>query len=61
MMDRLFKNPDAPDPLDLSAGTRDGVMSIMVGIAARKSAESGKSVKIADLTSIRPQAIRPKG
>ena len=60
MMDRLFKNPDVPDPLELSAGTRDGVMSIMVGIAARKSAESGKSVKIADLTSIRPQAIRPK-
>lgn len=59
MTDKLFKNPDQADPLQLSAGTRDGVMSIMVGIAARKSVESGNPVRIADLTSIKPQAKRP--
>lgn len=60
LMDKLFKDPDQSDPLHQSAGTRDGVMSIMVGVAARKSAESGKPVNITDLTSIKPQANRPR-
>jgi predicted dehydrogenase len=39
-----------------SAGSRDGAMSILIGIAARKSIESGKPVKIAGLTELEPKA-----
>ena len=56
LKDKIFKNPEMEDPYKQSAGTRDGAMSILVGIAARNSVESGKSVKIADLTSLKPQA-----
>jgi predicted dehydrogenase len=59
MMDKLFKDPDMPDPLHQQAGTRDGVMSILVGIAARKSVVSGKSVEIEGLTEIKPMVKRP--
>lgn len=52
MNDQLFKNPDKSDPLAQQAGVRDGVMSILVGVAARKSVDSGVSVKIEDLTDI---------
>lgn len=60
MKDKLFKDQTQPDPLQQTAGTRDGVMSVLAGVAARKSAESGKPVKIAGLTTLVPQAIRPK-
>ncbi|HCD88854.1 MAG TPA: 4,5-dihydroxyphthalate dehydrogenase, partial [Algoriphagus sp.] len=50
--DKLFKDPAMADPWRQSAGSRDGAMSILVGIAARNSIESGKPVKIADLTDI---------
>jgi predicted dehydrogenase len=60
LQDRIFANPHAEDPFKHAAGTRDGAMSILIGIAARKSIESGKSIKISDLTDIVPQATRPK-
>ncbi len=60
LLERLFVSPDAPDPLNHAAGTRDGAMSILIGIAARKSIDTGKPVKIADLTDLVPQAIRVK-
>ncbi len=57
--DRLLKDrvfvPNTPDPLRQSAGTRDGALSVLVGVAARNSSQTGKPVKIADLTSIKPQ------
>ncbi|MEM6630027.1 MAG: Gfo/Idh/MocA family oxidoreductase [Bacteroidota bacterium] len=56
--DKIFRNPDAPDPLRHSAGTRDGAMSILIGIAARKSIESGHPVRIAELTDLEPRAVR---
>ncbi|MDW7693812.1 Gfo/Idh/MocA family oxidoreductase [Flammeovirgaceae bacterium SG7u.111] len=59
LKDKIFKTPDMADPYRQSAGTRDGAMSILVGIAARNSIESGKPVKIADLTSLKPMAKRP--
>jgi len=59
MMDKLFKDPSMPDPLGQQAGTRDGVMSILVGIAARKSIAQNKPIKIDGLTSYTPQAKRP--
>jgi predicted dehydrogenase len=59
LKDKIFRYPAAPDPFRQSAGTRDGAMSILVGIAARKSIESGRPVQIGDLTELKPQAVRP--
>jgi hypothetical protein len=58
MMDKLFKHPEVPDPLGQQAGVRDGVMSILIGIAARKSIKSGVPVNIKDLTDLVPKAVR---
>lgn len=52
LQDKLFLYPDAPDPLNHAAGLKDGVLSIMVGIAARRSIEQGKPIKIKDLVKI---------
>ena len=59
MLDQLFKDPDMPDPLRQQASLRDGVMSVLTGVAARKSSETGKAVSIADLTTLKPMAKRP--
>lgn len=58
LQDRIFIDPNAPDPLRHAAGTRDGAMSILIGIAARKSIETGKTVKIEDLTDLKPSVKR---
>ena len=59
MMDKLFKDPSMPDPLKQQAGTRDGVMSILIGIAARKSIAQKGPVDIKGLTELTPMARRP--
>jgi predicted dehydrogenase len=60
--DRLLKDKIfggvTEDPLNQSASVRDGALSILVGIAARKSCETGKPVKIGELTSIQPAEKR---
>lgn len=48
LKDLLFK-PNHPDPMNQLAGSRAGVMSSLIGIAARHSIESGKRIQIADL------------
>ena len=58
LQDKIFRNPEIPDPYQRTAGTRDGVMSIAVGIAARKSIETGKPVEIASLTDLKPSVKR---
>lgn len=58
MNDQIFKNPEKPDPLGQQAGVRDGIMSIIIGVAAVKSTESGKSVRIEDLIDITPMPNR---
>ena len=55
LQDKLFRNPDAADPLGHTAGSRDGAMSILIGVAARNSIESGEPVRIASLTDLRPR------
>lgn len=55
---KIFVDPKAPDPLGHSAGSRDGAMSILVGIAARKSIEEDRAVKIEELTDLKPRATR---
>lgn len=56
--DKIFVNPDAADPYKHSAGIRDGIMSVLVGVAARNSINSNSPVKIADLTEIKPSPNR---
>jgi predicted dehydrogenase len=58
LQDKIFRHPEAADPYNHSAGTRDGAFSILIGIAARKSIETGEAVKIADLTDLKPMAKR---
>ena len=55
---KIFVDPSAPDPYKHAAGTRDGAMSILIGVAARKSIESGRPIKIAELTNLEPRAKR---
>ena len=52
--DKIFKTPNVEDPFNRSAGLRDGVMSVLMGIAARNSIETGKPVKIETLTDLKP-------
>lgn len=56
--DKIFRNPDMADPYKHAAGTRDGVMSVLIGIAARKSIETGEPVKIESLTDLKPSVER---
>jgi hypothetical protein len=56
--DKIFVNPDQKDPYDRAAGIRDGAMSILIGIAARKSIESGEPIKIGALTEFQPRSTR---
>jgi len=58
LQDKIFVNPENPDPLKHAAGVRDGAMSILIGVAARNSIESGKAIKIADLTDLTPSIKR---
>jgi predicted dehydrogenase len=58
LKNKIFKDPSLPDPLKLVAGTRDGAMSVLIGIAARNSIDTAKPVRIADLTDIKPQPKR---
>lgn len=54
MKDKIFKE-DKSDPLRQTAGVRDGAFSCLIGIAARKSCDSGKPVRIESLSSFKPQ------
>ncbi|MDX1639139.1 MAG: Gfo/Idh/MocA family oxidoreductase, partial [Balneolaceae bacterium] len=58
LQNQIFRDPDMADPLEHAAGIRDGAMSILIGIAARKSIESGEPVRIEDLTSLQPHPTR---
>lgn len=56
--EKIFVNPGKKDPFDRAAGSRDGAMSILIGVAARKSIDSGEPVRIASLTDLQPRAKR---
>ena len=58
LLDSIFKTPDAEDPLKHSASSRDGILSVLIGVAARRSIEQNKLIRIADLTDIRLSANR---
>ena len=59
LQDKIFRNQNAPDPYRHAAGSRDGAMSILIGIAARKSIEENRPVQIEELVDIKPMAQRP--
>lgn len=56
---RVFAEPNAPDPLGHAAGSRAGAMACLTGIAARKSIETGKSIRIEDLVDLKPTVRQP--
>lgn len=58
LQDKIFRDPGMADPYKHSAGTRDGAMSCLIGVAARKSIEQQRPVKIEDLTDIKPHPTR---
>ncbi len=58
LQDKIFLHKNEEDPYGRAAGLRDGVMSILIGIAARKSIESGDPIKIAELTTMEPRVKR---
>ncbi len=55
MQDHIFRDAQGPDPYRQRAGLREGAMSALLGIGARKSVQSGAPVRIADLTSLEPK------
>jgi hypothetical protein len=54
MLDRIFRGIVERPELDHRSDVRDGAMSVLIGIAARKSIDEGNPVRIADLTSLDP-------
>lgn len=58
MHDLIFNNPKNENPYKIMAGTRDGAMSCLIGIAARKSIAMNRSIKISELTDIVPSLNR---
>lgn len=51
MQDRIFMKP-GPDLLGQGAGSREGALSILIGIAARRSIEQKRPFKIEELVKI---------
>ena len=58
LQDRIILTSAEPDPFERPAGSRDGAMSVLIGIAARESIQSGQAVKIASLTDLVPKAVK---
>ncbi len=58
LQDKIFRDPNMADPYKHAAGSRDGVMSSIIGIAARKSIEENRIIKIEELTDIQPHPTR---
>ncbi len=57
MQRRIFVDT-TDNPHHVMAGTREGAMSILIGIAARKSIALRRPVKISELTDLVPMAVR---
>lgn len=59
---RLRKQVFIPsdDPYRQAAGSRDGAMAVLIGVAARNSIDTGKIIKIGQMTSLVPGQKRVK-
>ena len=58
LQDRIFLDPNAPDPFGQAADSRDGAMAVLIGFAARESVKRRTPVEIASLSSLVPQVQR---
>jgi hypothetical protein len=58
LKDEIFRSERISDPYRHSAGSRDGAMAVLLGIAARKSIDEGRPVRIEELTDLKPDAKR---
>ena len=57
MQNRIFKDP-SDNPYKILAGTRDGAMSLLIGVAARKSIQQKRAIRISELTDLQPKVNR---
>ncbi|UCH15290.1 MAG: Gfo/Idh/MocA family oxidoreductase [Bacteroidales bacterium] len=55
MQDKILRAIDTDKALHHAANVRDGAMAILIGVAARKSIDEGRVVKISELTDIQPR------
>jgi len=53
LKDLLFL-PESADPLGQRAGSREGILSSLIGIAARTSIDTGEPIKLGDLLELPP-------
>ena len=54
MKDHIFRSINPPKHFGQEASLHEGVMGVLVGIAARKSIEENRPVSIGELTSLQP-------
>ncbi len=59
LQDHIFRSEATSDPYRQAAGSRDGAMSVLIGVAARESVKTGEPVRIESLTTLKPRAVRP--
>lgn len=55
MFNEIFRGETINASLNHAANVRDGSLAVLIGIAARKSIDTGMPIKIADLTDLVPQ------
>jgi predicted dehydrogenase len=55
MFDEIFRGQNSYPTFNHPANVRDGSQAVLIGIAARKSIEEGRPIKIAELTDLVPQ------
>jgi predicted dehydrogenase len=55
MFDEIFRGKIIDPALHHACSVRDGSLAVLTGIAARKSIDEGKPIKIAELTDLVPQ------
>lgn len=55
MLDEMLKGITVAPELHHAANERDGSMAVLIGIAARKSIDENRPVKIGDLTELKPK------
>lgn len=55
MMEEIIRGTIPIEGLHHASNVRDGAMAVLIGIAARKSIDEGRSVKISELTDLVPK------
>lgn len=55
MLDEILRGSIANPGLHQAANFRDGAMAVLIGIAARRSIDEGRAIRISELTDLDPQ------